>query len=31
VSLRQPTALGLQIAQAAADGTLRLALVGSHQ
>jgi hypothetical protein len=30
VSLRQPAALGLQIAQAASDGTLRLALVGAH-
>ena len=30
VSLRQPVALGLQIAQAASDGTLRLALVGGR-
>jgi Flp pilus assembly protein CpaB len=31
VSLRQPTSLGLRIAQAAADGTLRLALVGAQR
>ena len=31
VSLRQPAALGLQIAQAAADGTLRLGLVGGRR
>jgi len=31
VSLRQSTSLGLRIAQAAADGTLRLALVGGHR
>jgi Flp pilus assembly protein CpaB len=30
VSLRQPVPLGLQIAQAASDGTLRLALVGGR-
>jgi Flp pilus assembly protein CpaB len=30
VSLRQPSSLGLAIAQAASDGTLRLALVGGH-
>ena len=30
VSLRQPVSLGLQIAQAASDGTLRLALVGGR-
>jgi len=30
VSLRQPASLGLKIAQAAADGTLRLALVGAQ-
>jgi len=31
VSLRQPASLGLEIAQAAADGDLRLALVGAQR